>query len=162
MSHRPPTLIALCAALALAAAPSFAADTEPSPAPAAQRDKLAAARALIAQAKWAAATEELKRVNDGASADWHNLMGYTLRKARTPDLAAAERHYEEALRIDPRHRGALEYVGELHLMKGELPRAEERLAALDRLCPSGCEEQADLKKAIAAYKANGNRPVAAN
>ena len=28
----------------------------------------------------------LKRVNDTGSADWNSLMGYSLRKAKTPDL----------------------------------------------------------------------------
>lgn len=162
MNHRTLPRLLLCALLAAAAGTPHAADSEPSPAPAAQRDKLAAARTLIAQAKWAAAIDELKRVNDTASADWNNLMGYSHRKAKTPDLAAAERHYAEALRIDPRHKGALEYSGELYLMTGDLAKAEARLAALDQLCPKGCEEQADLKKAVAAFKANGNRHVAAN
>ena len=120
-------------------------------------DKLAAARTLIQESKWAAAIEELKNVGDSGSADWNNLMGYSHRKARTPDLAAAERSYDAALRIDAKHKGALEYSGELFLMKGELPRAEERLAALDKACFLPCEEHKDLKAAIERYKANGNR-----
>src|SRR5688500_8986286 len=65
-------------------------------------DALAPARALIAEKKWVAAIDALKKVNDPASADWNNLMGYTHRKAPTPDVAAAERYYGEALRIDPK------------------------------------------------------------
>ena len=86
-------------------------------------------------------------------------MGYCHRKAATPDLAAAESYYDAALRIDPQHRGALEYSGELYLMTNQLPRAEERLAALDKAC-GGCEELKDLREAVASYKANGNRYVA--
>jgi Flp pilus assembly protein TadD len=162
MNHRTLPRLLVCAALALATATPFAADSDPSPAPAAQRDKLAAARTLIAQAKWAAAIDELRRLNDSGSADWNNLMGYSHRKAKAPDFAAAARYYAEALRIDPRHRGALEYSGELYLMTGDLAMAEARLASLDQLCPQGCEEQADLRKAMAAFKANGNRHVAVN
>jgi Flp pilus assembly protein TadD len=124
-------------------------------------DKLAAARAQIAENKWAAAIDELKRVNDTASADWNNLMGYSHRKAKTPDYAAAERYYDEALRIDPQHRGALEYSGELYLMTGNLAKAEQRLAALDKACFLPCNEYTQLKKAVASYKANGNRVVSA-
>lgn len=124
-------------------------------------DKLAAARAQIAENKWAAAIDELKRVNDPASADWNNLMGYSHRKAKTPDYAAAERYYDEALRIDPQHRGALEYSGELYLMTGNLAKAEQRLAALDKACFLPCDEYTQLKKAVASYKANGNRVVSA-
>ncbi len=138
---------------------AYAADTEPAPATA---DKLAAARAQIAAKSWRGAIDELKKVNDPASADWNNLMGYSLRKAKVPDYEAAERYYDEALRIEPQHRGALEYSGELYLMKGDLAKAEQRLSALDKACRLPCDEYTDLKKAVAAYKANGNKYVAAN
>jgi Flp pilus assembly protein TadD len=148
------------AVILTAAAPlAGAADSAP-PAAAAATDPLAGARALIAQSQWRAAIDELKRIDQPQSADWNNLMGYSHRKAKTPDFAAAERYYEAALKIDPRHRGALEYAGELHLMQGDLARAETRLAALDKACFLPCAEYADLKKAIVAYKNNGNRVVA--
>jgi len=102
----------------------------------------------------------LKEVNDTGSADWNNLMGYSHRKAKVPDYAAAEGYYNAALRIDPQHRGALEYSGELYLMMGDLPKAEERLAALDKACTFGCGELRDLRAAVASFKANGNRHVA--
>jgi len=153
-------LIALAASLALLTAlPAPAADTAPSPAPAAPKDPLAGARALIAAKRWPAAIDELKKVNASGSADWNNLMGYALRKQATPDLEGSERFYDAALRIDPKHRGTLEYSGELYLMKGDLPKAEQRLATLEQVCGASCEEYGDLKKAIAAYKANGNKVV---
>jgi hypothetical protein len=154
------TIAQLLAAATLAAAgAAFAADSEP--AAASSKDKLAAARALIADNKWVAAIDELKRVNDSGSADWNNLMGYSHRKAKTPDYAAAERYYDAALRIEPQHRGALEYSGELYLMTGDLAKAESRLAALDKACRLPCEEYTALKKAVAGYKANGNKVVTA-
>ena len=153
-------LIALAASLALLTAlPAPAADTAPSPAPAAPKDPLAGARAQIAAKRWPAAIDELKKVNASGSADWNNLMGYALRKQATPDLEGSERFYDAALRIDPKHRGTLEYSGELYLMKGDLPKAEQRLATLEQVCGASCEEYGDLKKAIAAYKANGNKVV---
>jgi len=139
---------------------ALAADSGPAPS-AAPTDKLSQARTLIKDKKWADAIDELKRVNDSGSADWNNLMGYSLRKAKTPDLDGAERFYNEALRIDPKHRGALEYSGELYLIKGDLTTAEKRLTVLDKACNFGCEEYTDLKKAIERYKANGNKYVAA-
>ena len=145
-------------ALALFINAAFAADT-PEPVQSAS-DKLAPARAEIAAKRWRGAIDELKKVNDTGSADWHNLMGYSYRKAKTPDLEAAERHYAEALRIDPKHRGALEYSGELYLMKGDLAKAQERLDKLDKVCLLPCEEYTDLKKAVAKYKASGNKYVA--
>ena len=148
---------------ALAVNAGFAADMTPaSPSAAAAPEKLAVARGLVAEKKWAAAIEELKRVNDSGNADWNNLMGYSHRKARTPDLAAAERYYGAALQIDPKHRGALEYSGELFLQLGDLARAEQRLAALDKACFLPCEEFTELKNAIARFKANGNKVAATN
>ena len=146
------TRILTASALLFAMSHSFAADSGPSTPPPAP-DKLSAARAQIAAKNWSGAIDELKRVNDTGSADWNNLMGYSLRKAPTPDFAGAEKFYNEALRIDPKHRGTLEYSGELYLQTGDLAKAEQRLAALDKACFFGCEEYSDLKNAIARYKA---------
>lgn len=139
--------------LALSMTGAYAADAVPSPG-----DKLAAAREQIAANQWASAIAELKRVNDSGSADWNNLMGFSLRKAETPDLAASEAFYNAALRIDPRHRGTLEYSGELYLMKGDLPMAEQRLAALDKICMLPCTEYTALKRSIERFKAAGGKP----
>ena len=86
-------------------------------------------------------------------------MGYSLRKSARPDYAGAEKYYDEALRIEPQHRGALEYSGELYLITGNLPKAETRLAALEKACRLPCEEYTDLKQSVERYKANGNKVV---
>jgi len=140
----------------LFAASAFAdggGSSEPPKAP----DKLAGVRAQIAVNNFSGAIDELKRLNDTGNADWNNLMGFSLRKAPAPDFAEAEKFYNEALRIDPKHRGALEYSGELYLQTGDLAKAEQRLAALDKACFLPCAEYSDLKKAIAQYKANGGK-----
>ncbi len=152
-----------CLGLALAAglwATAQAADTpEPAPAPPAARpaaaEPLAAARAHLAAQRWQAAITELRKVNASGDADWNNLMGYALRKQAKPDLDGAQRYYDAALRINPAHLGALEYAGELALMKNDLPTAEARLAALAKLCSTPCEPLDDLKQAIARFKATG-------
>ena len=154
---------ALGVAVLCAAAPvCFAADTSGSNSSVqtTEPDKLVTARQQISAKLWPQALTELKRVNDTSNADWNNLMGYSLRKASPPDLAGSEKFYNEALRIDPKHKGALEYSGELYLMKGDLPTAEKRLAALSKLCTFGCDEYTDLRKAVERYKANGNKAVA--
>lgn len=52
-----------------------------------------------------------------------------------------------------RKEGSHEYVGETYLLAGNLPKTEEHLAALDKLCFFPCAEYHDLKAAIAAYRA---------
>lgn len=147
-------LLMLCASanIALSADPAYGVGVA---------DKLSPARALIADKKWAAAIEELQRVNDSQSADWNNLMGYSLRKAPAADLDGAERFYNRALQVNPKHRGALEYSGELYLIKGDLPKAEQRLTMLDKACLFSCEEYRGLKLAVQRFKDNGNRYVPA-
>ncbi len=155
-------LRALIAVTFLISAPvAFAADSSGSNSSAltTEPDKLVTARSQISAKLWPQAIAELKKVNDTSNADWNNLMGYSLRKASPPDLAGSEKFYNEALRIDPKHKGALEYSGELYLMKGDLPTAEKRLAALSKVCTFGCDEYTDLKKAVERFKSNGNKVV---
>lgn len=150
-------LLATLAALAVLA-PAQAADTTPAPAPTpaaapAAVAPLAGAQAHLKGQRWSAALDELKRVNATGDADWNNLMGYALRKQGKPDLDGAQRHYDAALRLNPSHQGALEYAGELALMKRDLPAAEAYLARLQKLCSTPCEPLDDLKQAVAKYKA---------
>ena len=150
-----PSSLLLALATALVTGPAAAVDMTPmaEPEAAAPIDKLAAARRHIQAQRWPDALAELKRANDNGNADWNNLMGYAQRKQAKPDLDAAQKHYDAALRINPQHQGALEYAGELALMKKDLATAEAHLATLSRLCKSPCEPLDDLKKAVAAYKA---------
>ena len=95
----------------------------------------------------------LLQAEDKQSADWHNLMGYSLRKKSPPNLPEAEKHYQAALAKEPKHRGALEYYGELLLLKNDLAGAETMLSRLDKACMFGCEEYRDLKKSVFQFKA---------
>jgi len=149
------TRILITGALLFSMGNAFADGAQSAPARA--PDKLDGVRAQIEINNFPGAIEELKRINDAGSADWNNLMGYSLRKGPTPDFAGAEKFYNEALRIDPKHLGALEYSGELYLQTGDLARAEQRLAALDKACFFGCPEYTDLKKAVAQYKGGGSK-----
>ncbi|MBW8758558.1 MAG: tetratricopeptide repeat protein [Burkholderiales bacterium] len=158
--HRTLTLAATAALLALGAALAQASDSPAEAPPArASADRLVQARTLIAARNWSGALDELRRVDDTGSADWNNLMGFTLRKGRSPDLAGSEKYYDAALRIDPHHRNTLEYSGELSLMKGDLPRAQARLATLQAVCGGPCEQATQLRAAIADYQAHGNKYV---
>ena len=103
---------------------------------------------------WAGAAGVLKEAlsADPGNANYHNLYAYAVRKGASPDMNLVFKHYNEALRIDPKHRGAHEYVGEAYLMVGNVAKAKEHLGALDKLCFFPCAEYADLKKAIAEYE----------
>ncbi len=129
---------------------TFAADTTPSEsAPSWQAE----AQKEIKANQYDAAIKTLLAANQPNSADWNNLLGYAQRKKTPPDLTAAERYYQAALKIDPKHRGALEYYGELFLMKNDLAGAEQMLARLNKACFLPCEEYRELKDEIAQYKA---------
>ena len=128
---------------------SQAADPEPTKLDATW---LTEARASIKSENYDQAIKQLQAANETSSADWNNLLGYSLRKKQPPDLIGAEKYYQAALKINPRHRGALEYYGELKLMNNDLPGAEALLARLDKACTFGCEEYSDLKEAVRKYK----------
>ncbi len=92
-----------------------------------------------------------------ANPEYHNLYAYALRQGPNPDMDLVFKHYGEALRLAPKHRGAHEYIGEAYLMVGNVGQAKAHLAQLDKLCFFGCEEYSSLKKAIAEYEAKGAR-----
>jgi hypothetical protein len=87
---------------------------------------------------------------DSQNADAYNWLAYATRK--NGDAAAAIPIYEKALAIDPKHRGAHEYIGEAYLMLGDLPKAKQHLKTLDGLCFFSCEEYRDLKKVVEVYE----------
>lgn len=98
------------------------------------------------------AIKELKRADKKELADWNNLMGYSLRKLSPPDLFTSEKYYQRALSIEPDHKAALEYYGELKLMQNDLEGAEKLLKQLQHICPTGCEEFDILTKAVESFK----------
>ena len=132
---------------------AFAADS--SPEPRASDPWLERYDAARERQDWAAAAAAMKDAVAAKpqSADYHNLYAYALRKGGTPDMDRVFRHYNEALRLDPKHRGAHEYLGEAYLMVGNVGKAKDELAALDRLCFFPCGEYSDLKAAISRYEA---------
>ncbi len=140
----------------LAAGSAWAAGGGTDPAHAEPRDPaLAAIQAAVARSDWAQA-RSLARASierDARNAEYHNLYAYSLRKGPNPEMDLVFKHYNEALRLDPRHRGAHEYLGEAYLMVGNLAKAKEQLKVLDDLCFFSCQEFTLLKKAIADYEA---------
>jgi len=116
-------------------------------------DILLPARNSIKSGNYEKAIDLLIEADQKKSADWHNLMGFSLRKKASPNFDEAEKYYISALNLDASHRGALEYYGELLLLKNDLLGAEKMLLRLDKACFFGCEEYQDLKKSIQQFKA---------
>jgi Flp pilus assembly protein TadD len=137
----------------------LAADTDEGPAGARLDPDYAAGKKAIEAKDWSAAIKSLSSValRDTRNPDIQNYLGYAYRNAGQMDLAF--KHYERALQLNPRHRGAHEYVGEAYLLAGNLAKAEEHLDALQKICLIPCEEYGDLKKEIDAYrKRSGVKP----
>jgi len=148
----------LVAALAVSAF-AHAADTpgsNPSVRAPSVNERLGNARKAIEAKDWNKAVAELDVAarEEPRNADVQNLLGYSWRKRATPNLPKAFEHYNTALRLDPRHKGAHEYIGEAYLMDKKPAEAEKHLAQLEAICGNKtCEEYADLARAIADYKA---------
>ena len=120
--------------------------------------ELASVRAKIKAKDFKGALEELTpMLQTHQHADVYNLMGFSLRK--TGDYKQAYTFYRKALDFDPEHKGALEYLGELYVETGQVDKARENAVLLKKLCPSGCEELADLEKAISGSALAGNAKV---
>lgn len=107
---------------------------------------------LIDQGRYEAAIERL-HVDldyDPDDADILSLLGFSYRKTRQFDDALT--FYQWALRVEPKHRGANEYLGELYLETHQLDKAVRQLEILDDLCTFNCKEYSQLKKAIDSYQ----------
>ena len=141
-------------AVALAAlAPGVRADpVETDPDLAARDADYAAGRKALQARDWQAAISRLEKaeVRNPDHADLQNDLGFAYRNLK--QFEPAFRHYKRALAIDPRHRGAHEYIGEAYLMVGDEKNAEKHLAALRSICLLGCEELKDLEEAFAKHR----------
>jgi Flp pilus assembly protein TadD len=134
-------------------APIAAADPfEANPDLATRDEDFAAGKKAIEKKDWAEAARlfTLSERRNPDSADLQNYLGYAYRNQKQFDLAF--KHYERAIELDPRHRGAHEYIGEAYLMTGNLAGAEKHLAALKEICLLPCEELKDLERAVAEYR----------
>jgi Flp pilus assembly protein TadD len=144
------TLVAgLSLAPALIRAPAYAVDNMSST----DAPDLTSVRAKIKAKDYTAALAELRDLaEDTQQADVYNLLGFTLRK--TGDFKTSLTYYTKALELEPEHKAAREYLGELYVETGNMAKAKEQLDVLARLCPGGCEEREDLERAISAKSAS--------
>ena len=92
----------------------------------------------------------------------HNLVGFAYRKLG--DYRRSLEHYQQALDLNPHHRGALEYLGETYLAMGCVAQAHETFTRLATACrrvkgvtakgdwQSDCEAWRELRTEIEAYR----------
>lgn len=113
---------------------------------------LQTAQNLIQKQRYKKAIGELMRLKkaDQQNANIYNLLGYSHRKLQK--FGPAYDYYQEALAINPNHKGANEYLGELYLQTHRLGEAKKQLAILEKICSKNCEEYQDLLADIKAYK----------
>jgi len=117
---------------------------------------LAPVQTLIEDEKYQDAISELQQLlkESPTDADMLNLLAYSQRKLQRFDEALV--NYQKALDIEPKHRGANEYLGELYLQLGQLDKAQERLQVLDKACFFGCDEFDELEEAIKTYQSQNS------
>lgn len=147
------------ALVCLAIFSSLVATAEPRPAPfGSGAAPYGDTRLAIRETRWEQALDALQRLarempQTTQDAEYHNLMGYALRRQSRANVERSIEHYLTALRLDPSHVQAREYLGEAYLMQGREDLAREQLRAIEDLCRGRtCEEWIDLDRAMEAHR----------
>src|SRR5258708_39769959 len=103
---------------------AWAVDTEETPAASQADPDYVAGKKAVAAEDWNSAIALLSKaaLRDDNNADIHNLLGFSYRHAG--DFERAFAHYNRALSLNPRHRGAHEYIAVAYLLQDNLPKAD--------------------------------------
>ncbi len=81
------------------------------------------------------------------NADAFTYIGFAYQQLG--DIRQAATNYKRALLIDPKHLGALKYMGDLFILGNDLQRAMEQVEAIRSVCGhTDCSELTDLQNAI--------------
>jgi tetratricopeptide (TPR) repeat protein len=107
-----------------------------------------AASALINEGRYQDALYSLRAAGFalGPHPDVLTYQGFANRKLGNFDAAIG--FYSAALKLNPEHRGANEYLGEYYVETGQMTKAKAQLAKLDLICKFGCEEAEELRRWI--------------
>lgn len=144
MLYRTLAVSVLTAGLAFAAPAGAMSDGE--------QVKLDDVERLIQSEKYDDAVMKLQDYTEASpfDADGYNLLGYSQRQLGAYDEAKSA--YDRALRLDPAHKGAMEYLGELYLQTGKPEEAKAMLGKLEEACGTDCPEYRQLSEAIASHQ----------
>jgi cytochrome c-type biogenesis protein CcmH/NrfG len=145
------------------AIPTYAADTTPTPIYAAPQasafdQSMAQGRAAIKNKNYVQAVVAFNSAVtlESSNADAHTMLAYSYRVQATPNLTKSFEHYDIALKLNPQHKGANEYVGQAYLMDKNMPMARQHLAALEKICGKQCPEYKNLESAITLNRSNNS------
>ena len=141
------------AAMAASTGGACAEPDEVDPDLAARDEDYAAGKRAVDRQDWGEAVRRFKLAErrHPEQADLQNMLGFAHRNLKQYDLAFV--HYKRAIELEPRHRGAHEYIGETYLLTGDLAGAEKHLEALRQICLLPCDELHDLERAVQRYRA---------
>lgn len=135
--------------LGLMAPPAGAVAPESDTAPVTEVDAdYTAALAKLAIDDYVAAVPllEASLKRNPRNADAWSELGFANRKLGRWN--EGQRYYENALRIDPSHVGAMAYLGELYLETDRPGRARALLRQIESLCRDGCPAREALTAAM--------------
>jgi tetratricopeptide (TPR) repeat protein len=106
---------------------------------------------LVQDEQYDQAITELEKFvkKEKRNADAWNLLGYSQRK--TSMLEVSLKSYKKALKLDRKHLGAHEYIGELYLTMADPDKAIYRLKKLKKYCKD-CVEYQELAEAIEKFE----------
>src|SRR5262245_20749374 len=139
--------------LTLLAPAVYAAETESTPVANSANKEFAAGKQGVEPKDWASAVASFRKVvaAEPYNADGYNMLGFSLRWMGKMDEAFAA--YDRALKLNPKHMGALEYSGVAYLKADEPDKANAQLTKLEKVAGKNSEEYRDLAKAIGDYNA---------
>ena len=86
----------------------------------------------------------------GPHADVLTYQCFANRKLHNYQVAIG--FYSAALKLNPEHRGANEYLGEYYVETHQMDKAKAQLVKLEKICRFGCEQAEELRRWIAGDK----------
>ncbi len=102
---------------------------------------------LAKEGRYEEALQTLDLLKNPNTAEALNYRGYATRKLGRTDEGIG--YYLQAVALDPNYTLVREYLGEAYLVKGDMARAKEQLAQIEKLCGTTCEPYGELAEAIA-------------
>src|SRR5579871_5275999 len=105
------------------------------------------AYALAKADRYEEAIDVLDLLENGNTPRALNYRGYATRKLGRTEEGIV--YYLKSVALDPNYAQVREYLGEAYVVKGDVPRAEQQLRAIKKICGVTCPQYQELAVAIA-------------